>query len=359
MIYEFGFILFVNKKMHYAKLDICVCGGGSLGTVIAGVLSSEGRNVDILTGHPGRWANDISITDPDGRIYQGRINVITDNPADCIPNAGIILLCVPGFLIKTELERIAPYVGPGTFVGSVFSSTGFFFEAFDILDEDIPLWGFQRVPYIARVTDYGRSANLLGYKSAYSIAVERASDSDKEQFRLWVQEAFGRPTHLLANYLEASLTNSNPLLHTSRLYSMFRDWTPGTLYDANVHFYADWTDEASELLIAMDRELFDLIDVLPVSKSFLPTILDYYESTDARSLSEKLKSIESFKNIMAPMKEIGGRWVPDFSSRYFTEDFAVGLKYIRTLAHSRKVPVPAIDKVYEWGIDIINRQNTL
>lgn len=317
-------------------------------------MSSKGYRVNMLTGHPVQWNGNIEVTYPDGRTIIGHIEKASSDPADIIPESQMVMLCVPGYLIKEELVKIAPFVTPGTFVGSVFSSTGFFFEAMAIMKEAVPLWGFQRVPYIARVLEYGKSASLLGYKSGHNIAVERAGDSDKEQFRQWIESAFERPTHLLNNYLEASLTNSNPLLHTSRLYAMFSGWRPSHSYETNVHFYADWTDEASELLIAMDRELFDLIQVLPVSKTFLPTILDYYESHDAASLSAKLRSIKSFKNIMAPMVEIGdGRWIPDLNSRYFTEDFAVGLRYIRDLAVKHNIPAPNIEKVYKWGNELI------
>lgn len=336
--------------------NICICGGGSLGSVIACIMASKGYRVSLLTGHPGLWNESIEVTDPDGRRITGHIERASSNPDEVIPESHVVILCIPGYLIKGELEMIAPYVSSGTFVGSVFSSTGFFFEALKIINEQVPLWGFQRVPYIARVKEYGKSASLLGYKNEYNIAVERAGDSDKERFRQWIESTFERPAHLLNNYLEASLTNSNPLLHTSRLYTMFNGWQPGYAYETNVHFYADWTDEASELLIAMDRELFDLIQVLPVSKTFLPTILDYYESHDAASLSAKLRSIKSFKNIMAPMIETGdGRWTPDLNSRYFTEDFAVGLKYVRDLAVKHDIPAPNIEKVYRWGNDLMKQ----
>ena len=334
---------------------ICICGGGSLGTVIAGVLSSKGYKINLLTGHPESWNPDIDVTDCEGTHFNGHLSIISSDAAIAVPGCQVVLLCVPGYLIKPELSKIAPYVAPGTFLGSVFSSTGFFFEALDMFGDDIHLWGFQRVPFISRVKEYGKSANLLGYKSEYNIAVERASDSDKEEFRQWIETVFDRPTRLLGNYLEASLTNSNPLLHTSRLYSIYKDWRPGMTYPENPYFYAEWDDDASELLIAMDRELFALIDVLPVSKTFLPTILDYYESHDASSLSAKLRSIESFKAIKAPMVQTAEGWIPDFDSRYFTEDFAVGLKYVRDLAKKYGVAVPTMDKIYTWGVNLIEK----
>ena len=222
-----------------------------------------------------------------------------------------------------------------------------------LLGEDIPLWGFQRVPFIARTEEYGHSAHLLGYKSAHNIAVERCDD--KEGFRALIESLFDAPVTLLSNYYEASLTNSNPLLHTSRLYTMFGGENEGRVFPRMILFYEEWTVEAAQLLIDMDEEFFTILRYLPVSEGYLPRILDYYESHDAESLARKLSSIQGFKGITSPMKETAEGWAPDFASRYFTEDFPYGLRYIWELAHQLNIDVPYIDKVYNWGVSKLRR----
>ena len=84
------------------------------------------------------------------------------------------------------------------------------------------------------------------------------------------------------------MTNSNPILHPARLYSMWKGWCEGRVYPDQTLFYEEWTDEASELLIAMDGEFQTLLGTLPVTKGNIPPILDYYESHDASSLTQKL-----------------------------------------------------------------------
>ena len=329
---------------------ICICGGGSLGHVVAGWLSAKGKaDVSILTGSPDRWNKDIDIFLPEAETLKGHLIAVSGNPEDVISDADVVLFCYPGFMIASELKRIRPYLKSDTYVGSVFSSTGFFFEALKILAPDQPLWGFQRVPFICRVNEYGRSANLLGYKPCYHIAVENVSDEQKHEFADVVSEWFERPVHLLKNYYEASLTNSNPLLHTSRLYTMFGRENEGRIYSRMINFYEDWTVEAADILIKMDREFFELLKVLPVTEGYLPPILEYYESHDAESLSAKLSSIQGFKGITSPMIRNDQGWIPDFKSRYFTEDFPFGLRYIHDLAHEHGVSTPVIDVVYEWG----------
>ena len=333
---------------------ICICGGGSLGHVVAGYLSAtKDVKVNVLTQRPQMWGNEIAVDTPDGKLYRGRLNVVSDSPEEVLRDASVVLLCLPGYAIKGELEKIAPYLSKSTFVGSVFSSTGFFFEALKILGDDVPIWGFQRVPFIARTEQYGHSAHLLGYKSGHNIAVERCED--KEAFRAVVESLFDAPVKLLNNYYEASLTNSNPLLHTSRLYTMFGGENEGRVFPRMILFYEEWTKEAAQMLIDMDTEFFEILKHLPVSEGYLPRILDYYESYDAESLARKLSSIQGFKGIVSPMKQIADGWVPDFDSRYFTEDFPYGLRYIWELAHQLGVSTPCIDRVYDWGLSKIDR----
>lgn len=337
--------------MEQTKKVLTICGGGSLGHVIAAWVSAHNYAfVNILTARPAQWQHEIHVDTPDGKLLKGVLNLVTDDPAQVIPQSDVVLLCLPGFLISNELKKIRPHLLPYTYVGSVFSSTGFFFEALALLSPLQPLWGFQRVPFIARVDQYGRSAHLLGYKASHQIAVEHTGIQEKECFRAMIQTWFERPVNMLSNYYEASLTNSNPLLHTSRLYSMFAGKNEGRVFPRMIMFYEEWTGEAAELLIKMDEEFFSLLRELPVSPTYLPTILDYYESTDATSLARKLSSIAGFKGITSPMKQVGQGWVPDFESRYFTEDFPYGLRLVWQLAHEKGVPCPTIDKVYEWGM---------
>ena len=319
--------------------------------MIAGWLSARNHaTVNILTSRPQEWNHEITVDTPEGTALEGKITKISNLPKDVVPMADVVLLCLPGFLIKGELEKLKPHLSPKAFVGSVFSSTGFFFEAQKVLSDKQPLWGFQRVPFISRVEEYGKSANLLGYKNSHNIAVESVSDKEKVSFASLMQEWFERPVNLLKNYYEASLTNSNPLLHTSRLYTMFGGENEGKVYSRMQLFYEEWTEEAASLYIKMDEEFFRLLKVLPVTEGYLPTALDYYDSYDAKSLAEKLSSIKGFKGITSPMVKVDNGWVPDFSSRYFTEDFPYGLKYIWQLAHKEGISCPNIDKVYAWGM---------
>lgn len=325
---------------------ICICGGGSLAHVCAGVLSSQPDvEVNIFTRKPERWSHQLEVIDLNAKVYNGNLITISNDSSEALKDCDIVLLCLPGFAIESTLEHIKPYIGRAV-VGSIVCSTGFFFAAHRVLGEDSRLFGFQRVPYIARTVEYGYSATLLGYKPQLAIAIENVED--KEAFRQLVEHLWMTPTILLASHYEASLTNSNPILHTGRLYSMWKNWN-GEVYDHNILFYKEWTNEASQMLINMDAEFMQLLDVLPVTKGAIPSLLEYYKSHDAASLTKKITSIPAFQNITSPMKEVQGGWIPDFESRYFIEDFPYGLKFIIDLAKEKKINCPNLTKVFEWG----------
>lgn len=328
-------------------MKICICGGGNLGHVCAGFLANRGYQVSILTTKPERWNSELEIVAPDG-IITGQLSRISSKPEEVVPQAEIVLVCLPGYAIHDELVKIKAFLSKEMIVGSVVSSTGFFFEAFKVLPSNIPLFGFQRVPFISRIIDYGKKAELKGYKDTLHVAIENTSE--KESIRTDLEELFEKPVSVAENYYEVSLSNSNPILHPSRLYTMWKDWKPGIVYPRNPQFYAEWTIEASSLLIKMDDEFQQLLKVLGLKPGRIPTILNYYESTDAITLTQKLHNIRAFQGIPSPMKEVRSGWIPDFTSRYFTEDFPYGMRFIVETAHEQNVEIPTIEEVYQWGL---------
>ncbi|MBR3066930.1 MAG: NAD/NADP octopine/nopaline dehydrogenase family protein [Prevotella sp.] len=330
-------------------MKVCICGGGNLGHVVAGfVAARQGFEVSMLTRHPEQWGRQLVIDCPDGTLT-AELALVSDDVELTVGQADMVLLCLPGFAIRQALLHIRSGLKPGTAVGSVVSSTGFFLQAMEVLQPQVPLFGLQRVPFIARVEEYGHRARLMGYKSSLSMAVEHTTDG--EQLRKEVEHMLGTPTKLLSNFYEVSLSNSNPLLHPSRLYDLWGQWQPGQVSTRVPLFYEEWTERAAEIYLALDAELQQLLQVLPVRKGSIPSVLDYYESTDAASLAAKLRSIEAFKGIKSPMKAVEGGYVPDFQSRYFTEDFPYGLALVQRLARQHGVNTPTTDELCRWGMD--------
>ena len=328
-------------------MRICICGGGALGHTCAGILSNRpGITVDLLTNHPERWSHEYVVHLPEGSTLTGRLDVITSSPEQVIPQADWVFLCLPAFLVEKEIIRIRPCLHSDTVVGAVVGNSGFFLYCHQHLPAATPLFSFQRVPYISRVVDYGKEANLYGYRDKLIMAVEHVDAP--EAFRAQVEMLFGEETELADSFYEVTLSNSNPILHTGRLYTMWKDWD-GTPFHRCSLFYKEWTVEASQLEIMMDAEFFALLHKLGVSTKHIATLLDHYESTNAEEMTRKLRSIGSLSSILSPMKQVEGGWAPDYDSRYFTEDFPYGLRLIKDLAHQNNLPTTHIDLVYDWG----------
>lgn len=330
------------------QLSVCICGGGNLAHVTGGYLASmQEYDVRLLTRHPERWLPDLTltVTDCNGKTFHSRFSVITSDPQTAVQGADMILLCLPGFAIASALESIKPFIGPKTLVGSIVSSTGFFLMAKKIVPSQTGLFGFQRVPFIARTQEYGRSANLLGYKP--SLAFATMNIENPSNLEAMLSRMFSVPVHWLDSHLKVTLTNSNPLLHPSRLYGMFNKRTE---FDSKILFYEDWDNLSSETLIACDNEFGLLLSKLGVSRDDIPSLLTYYESSDADSLTRKIRSIQAFKGLYAPMVELpDGHFKPDFGNRYFSEDIPFGILIIKGYCSKYGIATPTIDKVIYWA----------
>ena len=81
---------------------ICICGGGSLGHVIAGYLSAKKEvEVNVLTQRPQLWKHELHISTPEGGTLHGKLSIISDNPEEVLRGTDIVLLCLPGYAIKS------------------------------------------------------------------------------------------------------------------------------------------------------------------------------------------------------------------------------------------------------------------
>ena len=90
-------------------MRICICGGGNLGHVCAGFLANRGHQVSLLTTKPERWNQTIEVVAPEG-TFRGQLTLVTAKPEEVIPQADIVLICLPGFAIHEELLQIKPFL---------------------------------------------------------------------------------------------------------------------------------------------------------------------------------------------------------------------------------------------------------
>lgn len=335
--------------------NICICGGGSQGHISAGVIGSNPKyNVSILTRRPNLWSHDFKAIDLSGKEYLGHLNTISDDPSLVIPNADVVLICLPGYAIREELIKIKPYVSKHTIIGCAFGGSGFFIQLFDIMGSKIKGFALQRVPYTGRPREYGHSATLKGYKPYLKVATVNINDS-LQIIRL-LEDWYATPVFPLKHWLEATLSNSNPLLHPCRMKVMFKDWTPDKVYNRIPYMYnMDWDDESSQCWVDCDKELRMVMQKLPMDVNEVPSILEYYNCEDIHALTLKMQSIEPFKTVQAHMNEVEGGYKVDATVRYFTEDIPYGLLLIKAFAQLTNTKTPNIDGVIEWAQNVMGQ----
>ena len=332
-------------------MRITVIGGGNIGTLMAAEISRKGHQVTICTSKPLLWSSQIEVYDKDNNfLFRSGDIKITSSYKEGVSDAEIIFITLPAHLLHGVAEEILPYVSAGQKIGIIPGGGGAEFSFGNIIKRGAELFCFQRVHCIARLKEYGKSVLALGRKQNIEIASIPAKSAIK--ICKVISEFFDMPCVATSNYLCSTMTPSNNVLHTSRLYTMFLNYSAGIAYPQNYLFYEEWTDEASTVMLELDRERKAVCNALPADLSRVKGIDEHYESFTPEDMTKKIKSIPAFKGILTPMVKVEGGYIPDFTSRYFTSDFSYGLKIIKDLAKVFEVETPKIDEVLNWYIKV-------
>lgn len=332
-------------------MDITIIGGGNVGTLMAAVISQNGHRVTVHSSRPQSWGSEIRVYAADDTLLLSQpLYRVTNDLAQAVAGADMIFVTVPAQGFSSLAQQLYDCVSPGQAIGIIPGSGGAEFAFRKLVQRGCVLFGLQRVPYIARLKEYGHCVYRLGDKPELqlaSIPADQASQLCEKVFSL-----MQIPCVPLPNYLCVTLTPSNPILHTARLYAMFRDYHPGVVYPRNFLFYEEWNDLSSRILLQCDQELQTLCQKIPLELSSVRSLKLHYESPTAEAMTGKIRSITAFHGITSPMVQVSGGWIPDFASRYFGADFPYGLRIIRDIAKLFDLETPAIDQVWGWYLSV-------
>lgn len=333
-------------------MKICVVGGGNIGTLLAAEFAHRNHEVCIYSGKPDRWSKRLTVYTPEDEVLFETENFwVTNDLSAAVDDAEQIWITLPSFLFPEFGQKLLPVMRQGQAIICVPGSGGAEFAFEGLIQKGCILCGLQRVHSIARLKEYGNSVYMLGRKDSLQLG---AIPNDKaEKYAEKITKMLELPCEVLPNYLSVTLTPSNPILHTSRLYTMFRDYHEGRTYGHNILFYEEWTDEASRIMLHCDEELQNLCTSLsPLNLKSVRSLRVHYESNTPEEMTAKIRSIKAFKGLTSPMKKTDFGWIPDFSSRYFTADFSYGLKIIYDIAKRINVKTPMIDLIWNWYLTI-------
>ncbi|WCG90529.1 NAD/NADP octopine/nopaline dehydrogenase family protein [Proteus terrae] len=320
------------------KYNILVIGGGNIGHALIYDISDK-CNITLIVHEKKKW--NTKLEDSKGELSSSFIVKDWSEPLEKYYN--YIFITLPMIYRDSAFQLIKKNNIENS---NIIGITGFGnFES--LCEEHIKnnnFGSFQRVPYIARIVKYGEKIDILSKKDLLNLYIK----DSQEKTKLELESIFNVPINLLKSHYQNTLSNSNPLLHTSRIYTLFYNENKKyNTFNKEILFYEEWNNNASDMLIKMDNELEEIYKCKNIAHLHY-SICKHYGANNAEEMTKKIRSIIAFKNILTPMVEKNNLYYPDLKSRYFIEDFGIGLDSIKTIADICNLEVPNITKVLDW-----------
>ena len=329
-------------------MNITIVGGGNIGTQIAVHCAEKGNSVTMFTSIPDIFEKNVKIIDDIGNItHAGKLKEITNDPAKAFSCADIVLVSTPAAFMDKIGQLIYLYASKKTIIGIFPGSGGCEYAFMKCINRGNIFFGLERVPAMARLVEKGKVVRCTGYRKELHIS---SIPSDAVEYCCSiVSSIYDIPCKTIYGYLNITLTPSNPILHTTRLKTVFSDYYSGRVYYRLPLFYEDWDDASSTLLIQCDQELQKICKAYPeLNLINVKSLCEHYESYTVQDMTKKISSISSFQGAKLPVLSVSNGYIPDLQSRCFTSDFNYGLSIIDQIADFAKVDDPMIKSVLSW-----------
>lgn len=362
----------MNPPEQFPFKQVCIVGGGNAAHALAALLPSRGirtvwyvpygdeaEKINLeLVKHETISATFAPHNTPNGCV-QGRPDLVSANARDVIPMSDVILVTVPSFAYVPVLQEIRNHLQKNTFIAVMPGQGGFDWISREILGErcfaDITLTAIMPMPFNCRITQFGHSVAVQTFKKRYRIGV--VPEHKKEEASVITQALFG-DTEFVGHFINCTLYPINAIIHPQRLYRLCKEWTPsGPPMNENPLFYESMDEESTTYMDKVNKELIQVGQSLTAlgMEVKVPHIYDFlvwvYPDVPNKNLVEIFALNDAYKGFRCPFKRVedGEGWVPDFESRYFTEDIPFGLCIYKGIADIVDVPTPMMDAVLVWA----------
>lgn len=328
-------------------MKITIVGGGNLGTLMGASFSAKGNEVILQTSKPEKFCKELEIyTNDEELVCKGEIVKATNDWKESIPNADLIWIVVPPQLFEETAQAMEPYVNDRQIIGMAPGAGAAEFAFESIINKGVKFFGLARVPSIVRLKEYGKSAYMLG--PAPELVIGSIPAKESKDISEYIQPLFDMTCRPAANYLAVAFTPSNPVLHTSRIYAMFKDYVPGNNYPENELFYEAWTIDGAEVLLDCSDELQQICKAIPMDMRDVESMQARHNIRTPEELAKRICSLDRLKGLYSPVVKNEKGYVPDFNSRYFVSDFPLGIKIMIEVARLFEVPTPTMDTIWSW-----------
>ena len=337
-------------------MKIVIVGAGNIGLALTALLSFNTEN-DVFLYTKKKLSTPLYLFDCESNIERLAFKfTVMDDAELAFSSADLVLCTYPAFLRKQFVLESGKYFKCNSILCFVPGYGGIEFSCQDLLSRGVVILGLQRVPFVARfVSAYNKiCAKIISKKK--TLFLSSIPHSFGSSLLNLMEDIFDIPCQAVNHFASLTLGTSNPLLHTVGVYNIFKNCNQHTAFFDKIPLYEAWNDSASEILLKYDSELQDICKSLSKQSSFFRDMMDdvkslvsYYESKTASQMTNKLKSIQAFESVMAPLKEISdNKYVINLNSRMFLEDFPFGVCVIKDFAIITHVDTPTIDTLIDF-----------
>lgn len=338
-------------------MNVTIIGGGGIGSAAAADISLlDGMVVTLLTSKPEKFSGILTIEDweRETEFKSNPIN-ITSDVKNAISAADVILCTVPSDARESYIKKMAPYLKKDVFLGFIPGCGGVEFMCGELNDKGAIVFGISRVQVNCKAIEYGKKYKCKSRKKELTYSAVNTIHNSKVGELL--ERLFNVPCKELHNYMEVAFVPGNPILHTSRMMTLFKDYKEGVFYNKIPLFYYEWEDESSRRLLACDEDLQTICRAYSaLDLSGIRFNKEHYESENIATLTEKLRSIKTFQEVKMPMIQTEEGYIPDLNSRYFTEDFPYGVVNLKGFGLIAGVPTPNLDELLFWYQRLANKE---
>jgi len=287
---------------------------------------------------------------------------VSGDAADVIPGSQLVVLVVPAFAHEGTLRDIISDLDEGAWVGAMPARGGLDYCMARVLEDagraDVTVFGLQTLPWACRITEYGRTVQVLGVKETVDAASRPAAGLGR--IAPVLEQMVDVPIGDARSMLALTLANTGQIIHPGIMYDFFADWDGETFDESHVPlFYQGLSEEGAERLGELSQEIQDICACLADSALDLSSVYDlktwlvrsYGDAIlDASSLHSAFVTNQAYAGLKAPVEEVApGEFAPAFGARYLAEDVPYGLAVSQAIARLAGVATPVMDLVVDWA----------
>eukprot|EP00049_Salpingoeca_infusionum_P004883 m.85048 g.85048 ORF g.85048 m.85048 type:complete len:419 (+) comp12772_c0_seq1:297-1553(+) len=361
------------------QATVTVCGGGNASHIAAGMFGQRGDEVRLFFSFADEAAKFRVGCEKNGGVtvtskteqYTGQPSIISAEAAEVIPGSDVIIIITPAFAHENILQVIAPHLDNGACVGAIPGPGGFDLIARGSIGDtlkakDITLFGASSLPWACRFEEYGARASLLGEKE--KVPVTAFPDTPEAATKLEpILNSIHRNTKFTVggHFLNTTLWCTNAIIHPGITYGIWHDWDGKPVAEKPL-FYQNCNKFTANVLDSLSNEIAASVKVLSAETnadmSKWQPIDVYMRDTYGHSIADQtstdtiMATNDAFRGLTAPVLEVDGGYLPNYDTRYLTEDLPHGLAVLRGIAEICGVETPMMDTVLTWTQEKIGHE---